>query len=244
MRRLPLFAAATPAAVHEFAKASFRDILRRPRSAAVAAEIGRDVGAWAEEGTARARDEAGEPPLVCTAGCAWCCHLKFAVTAPEVIALKAHLDGLPDDIREHALERIVAVDAKTRGMSTSQRLAARIACPLLADGRCIAYASRPAACRAANSYDAAGCERALSEPTKAIRVANSPIAVSMCDATRGAASVTAMEAGLDGRLLELNAALRIAVERPNAAEQWSRGQPAFRFAVDAEIEAALRARRR
>lgn len=244
MRRLPLFPASTPVAVHEFAKASFRDALRGPRSAANAAEIGRDVGAWAEEGTARARDEAGDAPLACTVGCAWCCHLKVAVTAPEVIALAAHLDGLPAEVRERAVERIVAVDTRTRGMSTAQRLAARIACPLLEDGRCIAYESRPAACRAANSYDAAGCERALSEPTKAIRVANSPIAVSMCDATRGAASVTAMAVGLDGRLLELNAALRIAVERPNAAEQWSRGQPAFRYAVDAEIEASLRSRRR
>ena len=44
----------------------------------------------------------------------------------------------------------------------------------------------------------------------------------------------ALDAGRDGTLLELVAALRIALDRPNAAERWRKGLHPFDPAVDAE----------
>lgn len=129
-------------------------------------------------------------------------------------------------------------------MTAQQRVEARIPCPMLEEDRCAAYEARPTACRAATSYDRSGCERALSNPGAAAAVPFSAVAKSMCDATRGAACGSAMEAGLDGRLLELVAAVRIAIERPDAGGEWARGRPAFRFAVDDEIEAKLKSERR
>lgn len=243
MRRLPVLPVLNPAAVNAHAREAFAETWRRPRSAAAAAEIGDLVGAWSEEATSRARAESSERDLACAEGCSFCCHLKVAVTPPEAIALVAHINSLPAERRTEIVARVAAVDAVTRGMSAAKRAESKIACPLLEGGRCVAYAARPAACRAATSYDRDGCERAHHDPANAPTVATSPIARTMCDATRGAATATAMEAGLDGRLLELIAALRIGLERESAGEEWARGRPAFRFAVDAQLAAQLRGAR-
>ncbi len=47
-----------------------------------------------------------------------------------------------------------------------------------------------------------------------------------------------MDAGRDGALLELVAALRIALDRPNAAARWDARLPVFSLARDTEAAGA------
>ena len=63
----------------------------------------------------------------------------------------------------------------------------------------------------------------------------------IAEAVRVGLANGAMMNGLDGRPLELVAALRVALEEPGGAEAWTRGEPTFEPALDAEADAMIRA---
>src|SRR5690606_12915009 len=105
------------------------------------------------------RSLAARPPtqqkIACTRGCNYCCHTFVAITPPEAFRLA-------DSVRKGQAggPSVEAVRARARpliGLSPESRLGAKHACPLLIDGACSVYATRPLVCRQATSLNVDVC---------------------------------------------------------------------------------------
>lgn len=102
--------------------------------------------------------EAGYPPFACRSGCNYCCYHPPLVTSLEWQALYPHLQnltgeqrravlGMADLLRPYAPD-LLALRQQALDAATAEAMdAPPIQCPLLIDGRCIAYAARPMVCR-------------------------------------------------------------------------------------------------
>jgi len=167
------------------------------------------------------------PPLACRADCAWCCHKMVGTTVPEVIRIAHFLrDNLSAEEFAAARERVIRVDDQRRALKQDRWAAARLPCPLLVEERCSAYPVRPVTCRGFNSSDARQCERSVTVRDAVAIPVYAPqhrLATFVLDGLRAGLD----EAGLKGELLELTAALRIALTVPEAVGRWLNGEPVF-----------------
>jgi hypothetical protein len=149
-----------------------------------------------------------------------------SASAPEILQLADHIrQTFTADQLAALKERLASLDLKTRGMNTLERVRPDLPCALLVDGRCSAYEARPLACMGWNSYDAAGCERALSNPLTSVRAYS--LAIFVFDAVRRGIQQGVGQAGLSGASLELTAALRVALDLPDATERYLAKEPIF-----------------
>ncbi|MFO0759284.1 MAG: YkgJ family cysteine cluster protein [Byssovorax sp.] len=189
-------------------------------------------------GAAIARDP-GATPIACRAGCSSCCAAKVVVTAPEILRIAAHLRETRDEASLDALrERVRAIDAQTRGKTRQERAALGLRCPLLDEsGSCSVHAVRPLHCLGWTSFDAAACERHWAAPGESLAPPHHDDVYELASAVLAGLGRACFEVGLDGSLLELIAALRIALERPSAGERWQKRLPVFSTAIDAEWRA-------
>jgi Fe-S-cluster containining protein len=164
--------------------------------------------------------------LACHQGCDHCCHRPVGTTAPSVLriasALRANLS--------HAeftgvLARVVALDEKTHGRPWIPTQRAPLPCAFLVKGACSIYAMRPLVCRAWNSTDAEDCRRALTQQSTKMRfdLYQRTTFAAVEDGIREALRTH----GLDASDLELTAAMRAAMENPEASEEWLEGKPVF-----------------
>jgi hypothetical protein len=203
----------------------------------------RGVVAAAEAASARAAELAAaalarEPPpspLACRAGCAACCVSKVVVVAPEVIRIADHLRAtLPPDAFAALLVRVRAAAERTGGLSRYERAEAGVPCPLLVDDACSVHAVRPLLCRGWTSVDAGACAAHFADPGGVpVPEAHAP-SYELGSAVLAGLGRAALDAGLDGGLLELVAALRVALSQPAAASRWLAGLPVFATARDGE----------
>jgi putative zinc- or iron-chelating protein len=181
-------------------------------------------------------------PIACSKGCSSCCISKVVVTPPEALRIAAHLRSTLDPEALAAMTaRIAAADDRTRGLTRARRFEAKIACPLLAeDGSCSVHEVRPLTCAGWTSLDVGACERHFAAESEG--EGGSPpvyaIGYEITGAILAGLAQACGDAGLDGALLELIAALRIALARPTAGERWRRRLPVFLLARDAESAAA------
>jgi hypothetical protein len=174
-------------------------------------------------------------PIACAAGCPSCCVSKVAVVAPEVIRIALHLrESLDPQALAALTARVRAADERTRGLSRTERARAGVPCPLLVEGSCSVHALRPLLCRGWSSFDAAACERHFADPDETPVAPSYRVAYELASAVLAGLGCAALDSGRDGTLLELVAALRIALERPTAAARWDAGLPVFSQARDAE----------
>jgi Fe-S-cluster containining protein len=161
-------------------------------------------------------------PLACREGCAWCCYQRVGTAAPEVFRLVAYLRSTLSSEQWSALLQRVGQRAAAR--RAAQR--APLPCVLLADDRCMAYQARPLTCRGYNSSNAHLCERALT-PGAAVEIPlyapQKRLPTFVLDGLRAGA----VESGLDGTLLELTAALEVALTTPDAEQRWLAGEALF-----------------
>jgi Fe-S-cluster containining protein len=202
-------------------------ILQRGRTPLAIIEIAEHGARLAETATEQAKlREPPARPSACAEGCAWCCHKKVGTSVPEVLRivefLKQNLSAAElDEVRE----RVVRLDEQRRKM-TDGWAAARLPCSLLVNERCSVYPVRPLTCRGYNSSDAHRCEQVV----KAHQHVDVPVygpqqrlATMVLDGMR--AGLT--ESQLNGELLELTAALQIALTVPDPFNQWLAGKPVF-----------------
>ena len=175
-------------------------------------------------------------PIECRAGCSTCCAAKVLVMAPEVLRIVAHLRASLDPGSLAALlERVRAADARTRGKTRLERAEAGEPCPLLDErGACSVHAVRPLVCAGWTSIDVSACERHFADPgTEPAAPMHAP-SYELANAVLAGIGWALKERGLDAAPLELIAALRIALERPNAGERWLGRLPVFAMARDSE----------
>jgi Fe-S-cluster containining protein len=188
-------------------------------------------------GDARARLDKGveASPLKllrqCGAGCSACCHTVSAdVTPLEALLVAEHL-------HEHvSAPRLVNIRARLRAnaarraaMTAEERSSTRLRCGLLSDeGLCQAYAARPLVCAGVFSLSRDACESAASNPELAAqKVPLDRPAKAWTMGVSGGLQRALVDAGLDGNLYELNSVVLCAVETPDVAARWLRGEDVF-----------------
>lgn len=169
--------------------------------------------------------------IACQAGCGWCCHVQVVVSAAEAIHVADFLrrTRAPDELAE-VRERLARLDERTRGLSREERADTRLPCALMVDFSCSVHLARPLRCRSWNSLDVERCKAELAEP----RGSHLEIESVQWEVTRAVAAGLAdgiVDHGLDGARLELTAAVRIALETPDAEARWLRGEPVFAAAA-------------
>jgi hypothetical protein len=167
------------------------------------------------------------PDLVCKDGCDWCCHLEVGTAVPEVLRIAAFLrEHLTADELQALRERVARLDDLRRERKAGQRGDPRLPCALLVEHRCTAYGVRPLTCRGCNSTDVSACETAVTSGAKFTVPGYEPqhrLAAFVLDGLR--AGLT--ESRLNGDLLELTAALRIALDQPEAGARWLASEAVF-----------------
>jgi Fe-S-cluster containining protein len=101
----------------------------------------------------------------CKKGCEWCCH-------QPVFALDYEMEYLMDYIKTNFSEELQK-DIKTRAENKNNKLSmlnetdllnSKFPCPLLQNGACIAYQTRPMACRIYLSQDVKSCLKFFKNP--------------------------------------------------------------------------------
>lgn len=183
-------------------------------------------GAVALADSYMARSPTSPEALACGRGCNHCCHRPVGTTAPSVLRIAAALREQRTEAEfAQALARVVALDKKTHGMPWTLAERPPFPCAFLVDGACSIYEVRPLVCRAWNSADADACRRALAEESVEMRF-------DLYQRTTFAAAEQGIKValgphGLDATDLELTAAIRVAMENPDACERWLAGQPVF-----------------
>jgi hypothetical protein len=160
-------------------------------------------------------------PLACAEGCAWCCYKRVGVAAPEVIRIASHVRAAFTEAEVQAL-----LDRIQQVLEYRRQHATPLPCPLLLNDRCSAYAVRPMTCRGFNSSDAILCRASVMDnPRTAVPIYSPQMRITSLVLDGMRAGLT--ESGLKGELLELSAALRIALQVDNAVADWLDAKPVF-----------------
>lgn len=136
--------------------------LAPPRRGAALERLVAGAGAAVEAALAGARP-AGTPAPACGPGCAGCCVVNVGTLAVEGAVAAAWLRDRLAPAEAGALARgLLAFHERVRWLEDRERVAARLACPLLdGAGRCTIHPVRPLACRSVSSLDAGDCAGAL-----------------------------------------------------------------------------------
>lgn len=172
----------------------------------------------------------GLPELACRKGCATCCTIRVAATAPEVLAIGRYLLQFSDPA---TIRRIAKAYLATRGLSESERMAVSEICPFVHDDACVIYAVRPLACRGHASYDEEACLAALAGGNSDVPISSPHLMIRSF--VQNALQSALRDAGLPWGAYELNEAVQIALTDTNAERDWRAGWDVFVDALLGDI---------
>lgn len=225
--------AATPAKMLPFARALAKDVqaalqtgLRSPVAPQALLAATELLHQFYEQ-TWRYVQSLNVVPHACAAGCAYCCHLTVEASAPEIFLIAAHLKAhLPAEQLEAVKGRVRDTATAVRGLSPDARVRAAVPCALLENGRCSVYRVRPLGCRSWNSRDARACAQVMRDGGGDLRPVQDQRPGGIESGVRAGFAAALHAAGLpedDTRRCELNTALEIALNDPEALAGWLDG---------------------
>jgi Fe-S-cluster containining protein len=175
--------------------------------------------------------EPEEMTTACSAGCAWCCYIGFAsISVPEAVAIATYIrHEVDDETRTRVEARLDAAIEGAEGLSPEARWRAREPCPFLdVDlGTCRVYEARPLRCRGWNSLDADACEASYRKRDEAIDVPSNRLRFVLGTSTEEGQAEAFDDAGRDPRRGEIAQAVRLALDDPDLATRWARGEAVF-----------------
>ncbi|MEP0845339.1 MAG: hypothetical protein HRF50_00800 [Phycisphaerae bacterium] len=182
-----------------------------------------------ESASSLAAGSPDRPRQACRVGCSWCCHMAVSVTAPEALLIVDRLrETLPPEGFAEAVDRIRETSKQVSHLTLERRAAARVPCALLGRaGECTVHWFRPIGCRAWTSLSAAACEQAFlrDQPGHASDMDRTAWAVG--NAVTEGLERGIRDRGLDAGQFELHSVVLRAIEAPDAALRWARGEPVF-----------------
>lgn len=166
-----------------------------------------------------------EHKIACHKGCSHCCRTFVAVSAPQVFLLARFVRETRGAKFDEILGWVRTADALSRGLDSGARIAGQVPCGLLDDDCCAVYDARPIVCRTMASVDPRPCRSSDPDgeqiPVPAmyihVRAAHDQC---MWAALRGV--------GLPHCSYELNHALLVALEEPDAEGRWLDGEDVFK----------------
>jgi hypothetical protein len=207
------------------------EALQTDRTPLTLIAVAEDAAHLTEELTRQAMRAVPPLPAACREGCDWCCHLTVGTSAPEVARIVDYLrQTLSAEEFDALLERALRLDDQRRALPASKRDKAGLPCALLVHHRCTAYAARPLTCGGFNSADAAACERFVKSAGRTELPLN-PAQLRLTTFALDGLAAGLSESRLKGDRLELTAALRIALEEPDAVDRFLAGEPSFAAAT-------------
>ncbi|MBA3700614.1 MAG: YkgJ family cysteine cluster protein [Planctomycetes bacterium] len=154
--------------------------------------------------------DANPPARACKRGCSWCCRQPVFLTAPEAVAVVAHLRATWNNDQLAALRSDLAMRiAEHRTLREDRRLlTAGLPCVFLdEDNACTIHGVRPLICRGFMSSSAEACAERYIDPVNA---PPPPVDVHAYTAARGVLhglSAALTDAGMAGGMGELNVLL-------------------------------------
>jgi hypothetical protein len=214
-------------------------------SVARAVELARSVMASTSRIADALLSKAPAGSVACKAGCDHCCYQAVGVTAPEALAIFAHLTTtLSASEFERMAARVEQAHQRTLGSSPADRFSPEHPCIFLESGRCSIYEVRPLSCRGMNSLDAAECRTRLHdvaarsafvatgvgsscymEPIRAFHAVSAGLQLALAELH-----------GLDMRPLDLTRAMRLLFTRgATVGGEWVRGEASFEPACGADV---------
>lgn len=176
------------------------------------------------------------PPVACKAGCSYCCYERVEVTGPEALYIASVIKGqAPPEVLDGLREDLAELDDVTRGMDPDARFAVLRPCAFLTDGKCSIYKGRPIACRIRHSLDVTPCRRGVENPGQVFGSVGHAVFYETGWGVIDGLKIVLADNGLDARPLEFTAAMRIALDDPEALDKYCRGEAVFEEAGAAPI---------
>lgn len=164
----------------------------------------------------------------CEVGCVWCCFQRVSASPAEVLRIADYLRRTnAGQALAELRQRLADIDCLTHGRTAQERLALRLPCPLLIDGACSVYHVRPLTCRGYTSQRVEDCRRRLDHPEEHVHIEADPIRYLYCQGVLNGLNDGLDAHDLEGGLVELIAALRIALDDEISLQRWLRGEPIF-----------------
>lgn len=164
-------------------------------------------------------------PLACRKGCHYCCTIYVSATAPQVFAIA---DYVRANSTNPALtrERLVELEAATRGLDASARWGKQIPCPFLNEQICSIYSVRPSACRGFMSKSAEDC-RLASADKNGPDITQPQFAIAYRSVVDQSIWALLYERKLPFYSYELGEAVMRVLDDPGAEQRWFSGEDVF-----------------
>jgi len=167
--------------------------------------------------------------IACHGGCANCCTIRVAATAPEILLIARAIKSHGGDLAN----RIFVADALSNALSEAERMASALPCPFIENDLCAIYAVRPLACRGHASYDEMACIDALNGLP--VDVPISALHMQVRSLIQNALQSAMRDADMPWATYELNAALKIALADDAVETDWINGKDVFASAMLTEV---------
>lgn len=164
--------------------------------------------------------------LACAAGCNHCCRSPVGVVAAEAVLIADHIDRTFSAEQRRGLAQRMA--ERRAALVDRDPLRTYLLCPLNVDGQCTVYAVRPYNCRVFHSFDVDACERFFVEGDAEQRLPIDPVRRKYDKLIAASATVAFTALGLDMRMLDLMAALEVALAAGETrVRRFADGEPLF-----------------
>jgi Fe-S-cluster containining protein len=166
-----------------------------------------------------------EARIACAKGCSYCCYGFVGVVPPEAFriaeAVRAGEAGTLD------AETVRARAQPLRGLGPRERVGRKLPCPLLADGMCSVYASRPLVCRQTTSLSLADCIEEFEGTDPEGRIEISSVHLAHASNAHVALLGAMLAVGLPGEAYELGELLDIVLAEHDCERRWLAGESVF-----------------
>ena len=163
--------------------------------------------------------------IECAKGCGFCCHLRVSAMAPEVFHVANFVRRQFAGELERVIGQVRAADANSRGLTSRERPLRKFPCGLLVANACSVYVARPSACRGLTSISVKTCERGYNG--EEVEVQTPAVWTEIRQAHNQAMWAALTASGLPVHSYELNHAMLVALEAPDAERRWLNGEDVF-----------------
>jgi len=166
-----------------------------------------------------------EIKVECAKGCALCCHVAVSAMAPEVFHVASTIRAKHPQDFDATFARIKAAERANHGLSGLERAKRKLPCALLENNICTVYEARPGPCRGMSSASLKMCQTAFSGGSAAIPTPQ--VWTMLRNAHLQAMWAALMAVELPWESYELNEAVCVALEQPDAEARWLKGEDVF-----------------
>ena len=163
--------------------------------------------------------------IECAKGCAYCCYVAVSALAPEVFLIANTIRAQHASDFEARSARIHAVERATHRVGGYERAQRKLPCALLESNTCSIYGARPGPCRGVTSASVRACQAAFNGAAVSIPTPMVWSTLRNAEVQALMAALTAVE--LPAESYELNEAVCVALDNPDAESRWLKGEDVF-----------------